>query len=617
MKLKKDIGFFGVFCIATGTMISSGLFVLPAIVYPKVGPAIIIAYLFSALLMVPAILSKSELGTAMPKSGGSYFFIHRSLGALVGTFAGFASWFSLCLKSAFALLGIGLFLEPIFFESSPELIKLFSVGVVLFFTILNILGVKQSSLLQSFLVVGLVAILIFFIATGFNHLNIHRYVPFKPHGWQSVFTVIGMIFISYGGLTKIASVAGEIKNPKINIPGGMFTAFIVTTTLYVFSMFIIVGLLDSVEFSQTFNPLGLGASKYMGNLGYWILTIAALLAFTTTGNAGLLASSRIPLAMSEDNLIPSFFAKVNMRFKTPVTSIIITSLFMITVIIFLDLEGLVKVASTMMLILFTFVNVSVILMRESKISSYKPSFRSPLYPWIQISGIIIYLVLIIEMGKIPFFITLGFFIISLLWYYLYSKSRNLKQSALLHIVERITSKEIRSLVLPNELRDILFERDEIVEDKFDSLIKMATFIDVKKETDKDGLFKLIADKFSEKFNTPSDKMLKLFQQEENYDSVTHAGLAISNIVIEGNAKFDIVVLRSKYGIDFGNGESPIHIIFALAGTKDQRKFFLQTLITIAQIVQNKRFIKNWKKATSIDDLKHMILLAERIRIRQI
>ena len=617
MKLKKDIGFFGVFCIASGTMISSGLFILPVIVYPKVGPAIIIAYFFSALLMIPALLSKLELATAMPKSGGAYFFIHRSLGALVGTFAGFASWYSLCLKSAFALLGIGLFLEPIFFEASPELIKLFSVGVVLFFTILNILGVKESSFLQAILVIGLIAILIFFITTGFNHLDIHRYVPFKPHGWQSVFKVVGMIFISYGGLTKIAAVAGEIKNPKINIPAGMFAAFIITTTLYVFSMFIVVGLLDSVEFSQTYNPLGLGASKYMGGFGYWILTIAAILAFITTGNAGLLTSSRIPLAMSEDNLIPSFFSKVNMRFKTPVTSIIITSLFMITVIVFLDLENLVKVASTMMLILFTLVNVSVILMRESKISSYKPSFRAPLYPWIQIFGIIFYLVLIIEMGIIPFFITLGFFIISLLWYYLYSKSRNLKQSALLHIIKRITSKEIRSLVLPNELRDILFERDGIVEDKFDSLIKKATFIDLKKKTDKEGLYKLIADTFTEKFDIPSDKMLNLFQQEESFDSVTHEGLAISNIVIEGNAEFDIVVLRSKYGIDFENGESPIHIIFAVAGTKDQRNVFFQTLITIAQIVQNKEFIKNWKKATNINDLKHMILLAERIRKRQI
>ena len=86
--LKKTTGAFVIFCVATGTMISSGLFILPAIVYLKAGPSIIIAYFFSALLVIPTLLSKSELATAMPKSGGTYFFVHRSLGAFVGTFAG-------------------------------------------------------------------------------------------------------------------------------------------------------------------------------------------------------------------------------------------------------------------------------------------------------------------------------------------------------------------------------------------------------------------------------------------------------------------------------------------------------------------------------------------------
>jgi len=618
MKLKKGTGFWGVFSVATGTMISSGLFILPAIVFQKVGPAIFIAYFFSALLMIPAILSKSELATAMPKSGGSYFFIHRSLGALVGTFAGFASWYSLSLKSAFALLGIGLLLEPLLFESSPEMIKLFSVGIILIFTIINILGVKESSLFQVVLVILLISLLLYYIFKGLNYIDVYRYVPFKPYGWQSVFTVMGMIFISYGGLTKIASVAEEVKNPKINIPYGMFAAFIVTTLLYVFSIFVTVGLLDGQEFHQSFNPLSLGASKFQGNLGYWILTIAAILAFITTGNAGLLASSRIPLAMAEDNLIPSFFSKVNLRLKTPISSILFTSLFMITVIVFLELESLVKVASTMMLILFFLVNLSVILMRESKIASYKPSFKSPKYPYVQIFGMIVYLLLIIEMGLVPFLITFGFITFSLLWYFLYSKRRNLKQSALLQIVERITSKEIRSSVLTDELRDILFERDGIVEDKFDNIVKKATFIDLRKEMDNDGLIKSISDKFSEKFDIPSKNIFNLFREEEDkFDSLIYDGLAILNIVLESKSKFDVVIVRSKHGIDFGKNSPKVHILFALAGTKDKRSLYLQTLIAIAQVVQNKEFIKNWRKIHSVQDLKNLILLSERIRKKRI
>src|SRR6056297_589366 len=217
MALKKDLGSLEVFCVAAGAMISSGLFVLPAVMYTKVGPALILAYVFGSFLMIPAIISKIELATAMPKSGGTYFFIHRSLGALFGTFAGYASWFSLSLKSAFAVLGIGILMKPLIPNADMGTVKLIAVAFTLLFTLINIIGVKESGRFQVILVFGLLTILLVYIAGNITKIHIDRYVPFTPHGWKSVFTVTGLIFISYGGLTKVASVAGEIKNPTRNI----------------------------------------------------------------------------------------------------------------------------------------------------------------------------------------------------------------------------------------------------------------------------------------------------------------------------------------------------------------------------------------------------------------
>ncbi|MCK5094530.1 MAG: amino acid permease, partial [Spirochaetes bacterium] len=439
-RLKKELGVVEVFSISSGAMISSGLFILPAVVFQKAGPSIILSYILAALIVVPAMLSKAELATAMPKSGGVYFFIHRSLGPLFGTFAGLASWFSLSLKSAFALVGIGIILGPIFPGFYAEMGKIIALGFTIIFTVLNILSVKKSGKLQVVFVFSIIGILFLYIFSGLNYIDVHRYVPFRPQGWKAVFTVTGMIFISFGGLTKVAAVAEEIKNPTRSIPAGMFSAFTVVTLLYVLTVFVTVGLLNKVEFQGTLIPLSLGASKYTGKIGKLLLSLAAMLAFITTANAGLLAASRAPLAMAKDNLLPAFFSRVNLKFKTPVISILITSLFMVLAIFFLELEGLVKVASTMMLILFSFVNISVILMRESKIVSYKPSFKAPLYPYLQIAGVAIYLALIIEMGAVPLIITSGFFIVSLVWYFLYSKSRSLKESALIYIAERVTSK---------------------------------------------------------------------------------------------------------------------------------------------------------------------------------
>lgn len=616
MKLKKGTGFWGVFCVATGTMISSGLFVLPAIVFPKVGPAIFVAYFLSAMLMIPAILSISELATAMPKSGGHYFFIHRSFGPFAGTFSGFAAWYALCLKSSFALLGIGLFLEPVLFQSAPYLMKFFIVGLIILFTIINIIGVKESSNFQVVLVVILIGLLIFFIVKGFPHTKDTNYVPFHPHGLESIFLVMGMIFISYGGLTKIAAIAEEVKNPKVNIPWGMFAAFIVTTTIYVCCIFVAVGILNGDEFQQSFNPLGLAASKFAGDIGFWCITIAAVLAFTTTGNAGLLASSRIPLAMAEDKIIPTQFSKISEKYQTPVTSIIVTALFMIAIILFLDVETLVKVASMMLLVLFFLVNLSVIIFRESKLVAYSPSFTSPLYPYVQIFGMVVYAILIVGMGLKPILITGGFVLFSLLWYHFYAKQRNTHESAILRVKDRLESKKIRHSTLNDELREIVHEREGVLEDEFDSFIKSAYFIDINEALDNKAVLNKVAEHYSSVFNIEAETINTIFREEKkqlNY--VIYDGIAILDIELEGKSEYNIVVVRSEQGILLGNEKSypPVHIIFAFAGTSNNRNFHMHALVSIAQIVQNDHFIENWKQAKTIQDLRNLILLSKRIR----
>jgi len=612
-EMKKTLGGLEVFAISSGAMISSGLFILPALVYRIGGPAIVLAYLLAAVLVVPAMLSKAELATAMPKAGGVYFFIHRSLGPLFGTFAGFASWFSLSLKSAFALLGIGIFLAPLF-PLSPHSFKLIAIACTLFFAFLNLVSVKESGRFMVVLVFAMLGILLYYGVSGLEWVDVHRFVPFRPHGWPSLFTVAGMIFISFGGLTKIASVAEEVRNPGRTIPRGMFSAFIVVTVVYVLTVFVTVGLLDGTDLAATLTPLSLAAAGYAGRTGFILLAAAAMLAFITTGNAGLMAASRSPLAMSRDSLLPAVLARVNLRFKTPGVSIAITTVFMIAAITFLDLEGLVKVASTMKLILFASVNISVIFMRESKLVSYKPAYNAPLYPYLQIVGTLIYILLIVEMGITPLLITLGFFALSLFWYLIYSRSRNRRQSALIHVVERVTAREMRSSGLGEELRDILIARDEIVEDRFDRIIKQAEIIDDREVQDLNGLFDLLAGVFATKCRLSREEFRALLERREAESTTAiHAGLAIPHIIVPGSARFEIVVVRSRKGISFGTDIPPVHVVFALAGSQDERNFHLQALMAIAQIVQNHEFAKNWLKASDAEELRNLILLAQRAR----
>ncbi|MCK5672261.1 MAG: amino acid permease, partial [Spirochaetales bacterium] len=560
-----------------------------------------------------ALFAKTELATAMPKSGGAYFFVDRSMGPFFGTFAGFASWFSLSLKTAFAILGIGVVLAP-HFGNSQEIIKTIATSFAVFFCIINIISVKHTSRLQIALVIGLITILSAYILVGLGNIDVHNYSPFLPEGGKSIFLVAGIIFVSFGGLTKIASVAEEIKDPGKTIPKGMFSAFIIVTILYILTVFVTIGILSPQKFSQTLTPLSMGAEIMAGRWGFIVLESAALMAFMTTGNGGLLAASRNPLAMARDNLLPDFISTINPRTNTPITSIVATTLFIVICIQLLNLEQLVKVASTMKLLLFAFVNFSLIIMRESKISTYRPKFKSPFYPWIQIAGIFFYILIILNMGSFSLILTGGFILISLIWFLVFSGFREKKDSAIIHIVKRVTSKELQTDTLSEELKDILLARDNIIEDRFDLIIKNAKIIDMPKAATMDELFTILAEEFSTLFEMEEEKIKKLiYQREKESTTVIHTGLAIPHIIIGKEERFEIVVVRSKEGIAFPGSKEPVHTVFSLAGSKDERNFHLQALMAIAQIVQNPSFQNNWNKAKNINDLRHTILLGERVR----
>ncbi|MBA7692607.1 putative amino acid permease YhdG [subsurface metagenome] len=369
-KLKKELGLLDVFSIASGAMISSGLFILPALAYARTGPALVFSYILAGLLILPAMLAKAELATAMPKAGGVYFFIERSMGAATGTIGGFTSWFSLSFKSAFALVGMGILAKFLF----PGIdYRFVAIACCLFFMFVNILGVKHTGRFQIALVLSLIGILVLYVLRGSFSIQHSRYIPFMPFGLGSVFATAGLVFVSFGGLTKICCVAEEVKNPGRNIPLGMFLAFSVVMVLYALVTLVTVGLLDPQKLSSSRTPLSLGASTFMGTAGGVVLALAALLAFISTANAGILTASRDSLAMSRDQLLPGFFKKIGSKFRTPYFSIIFTSLFMIVVILFLSLENLVKTASTLKILLFAFANLSSIILSRSIIISLNSS----------------------------------------------------------------------------------------------------------------------------------------------------------------------------------------------------------------------------------------------------
>jgi amino acid transporter len=222
---------------------------------------VILAYLISGLLIIPAMVSQAELATAMPRAGGAYYFLDRTLGPLMGSVGGIGTWFALMLKSAFALIGMGAYIS-IFLEVP---FKPVAIAFAVVFAILNIFGSKESSSLVRVLVFALLTILAFFlidglttvVSSGIAETHEERFVPFMPEGIDGLLGTVGLVFISYVGLTQIASLAEEVKEPDRNIPLGMALSLATVICIYVLGVYVMVAVLGIDELSQSLTPVAL------------------------------------------------------------------------------------------------------------------------------------------------------------------------------------------------------------------------------------------------------------------------------------------------------------------------------------------------------------------------
>lgn len=614
MKLERKLGFWSVFCIAAGAMIGSGLFVLPGIAFKSAGPGMVLSYGLAGILVIPAMLSQAELATAMPRSGGSYFFIERSLGALPGTMAGLAAWISIALKAAFALIGIGAFVRLFAPDFGEWGIKLVAVGACAVFTALNVISVKGVGWVQVALVAVLVAVMAMFVAMGLPATSHARFAGFMDQGLAGVFATAGVVFVSFGGLTKVASVAEEVPNPGRNLPLGMFAAVIVVSCIYVGATFVTVGVLEPSHLSGSLTPLCQAADQFAGVVGVTVLAVGGMLAFITTANSGILTASRSPMAMSRDGLLPAVVQSVSKRFGTPVVSIVLTACFMVAVILALRIENLVKAASAMMLSLFVMVNVSVLIMRTSGIQNYRPLYRAPLFPYLQIAGIVVYIFLIVEMGSAPLVVAGAFALLGALWYVLYVRRRIVRESAFVYMVKGIISKEMYRSQLEEELKEIALERDEVVQDRFDELIRRCEILDVEEPISSEQLFAKAAEALAPRLQMKEPDLLDLFLKREAQSStVIQPGLAIPHIIVDGRELFEVLLIRCRSGAMFPNQDKPVQTGFVLVGSRDERNFHLRALMAIAHIVQEPGFDQRWTDAPGPEQLRDVVLLSSRKR----
>jgi amino acid transporter/mannitol/fructose-specific phosphotransferase system IIA component (Ntr-type) len=623
-RLKKNLGLFDVFAISTGAMFSSGFFLLPGLAAAAAGPSVVLAYFIAAVLILPAMLSMAELSTAMPRAGGAYYFLDRSLGPVVGTIGGIGTWIALILKSAFALIGMGAYLA-LFFDVP---IQSLAVGLTIFFTLVNLVGAKESSRLQGMLVVVLLGVLLFFLVQGFfevveigfGEVTRTQFTPFMPFGLEGLAATVGLVFVSYAGLTKVASVAEEVQNADRNIPLGMTLSLIVATVSYVFGVYVIVAVLDPVLLHEDLTPVATAAEAFFdwlpAGVGLILIVAAAIAAFASTGNAGIMSASRYLFAMARDHVIWPRFAEVG-RFRTPTLALGLTAAVMILCLLTLDVMSVAKLASAFQLLIFSLVNLSVIVLRESRIEGYEPGFRSPFYPWLQYFGALASLWLITEMGALPVLFTLGLIGASLLWYRFYASRYMAREGAVFHLFERLGKR--RDPGLDRELREVLKESTGHDRDPFADLVTDARVLDVEGPARFEPLIWRTCSEVAKDTSLTTDEIANRFLDEVRAGLTPVArGVALPHLRLEGLSTPLLYLVRIREPLHMP-GPDPIvegadrevHALFVLISPQRDVRAHLNLLARLAGRADDDSFMEEWLAAEDEQDLKEALLHNDR------
>lgn len=424
--LDRRLGLFSVITISISSMIGSGIFVLPGLGFATTGPSLWLAFLLSAVCVLPAALSKAELATAMPTSGGTYVYIDRTFGPLAGTVSGLGLFLSILFKAAFSLIGIAAYLS-VFSSFSEDITFLTFLFIIV---LLNILGVgKVSSFVTAILFVSLVSLT---ALSGFSipHWDMANMQPLMTNGGGGLFSAAALVFVSFAGVTKIAAIAEEVQEPEKNLPRGILASLFLVTIIYCAVSFVLGSVYPIDQISGEMKPIyKLAVDVGNSKIGI-IFALVAALTMINTSNAGILAGSRFPFAMSRDNLLPAFLGKLHKTFLTPIVSILLSGIIVAIVLLFFNVEKIAKFASAFMILGYIAENVCVIVLREARVQWYKPQYKSPLYPLMQTFGIVSGLALLVAMGNVAIFAIGAIAVPGVLIYFLYGFKRTTRKGVI-------------------------------------------------------------------------------------------------------------------------------------------------------------------------------------------
>ena len=312
--LKRSLGLLDTVSIEVGAIIGAGIFALTGMAVAMCGPSLPFAFLIAAIPMVLALLPIGMLASVLPTVGGSFRYPSR----ILNPFWGFIGVWGI-------MMGIMLGGMPMYALSFADYLRVIfpafdrnviAVIALVFFVIINLLGVKAASLVQIGMFFVLMAALLVYIIWGIPAIDTANLTPLFGSGFASLGIAAGMLFFAYMGANFIIDLGAEIKDAGRNIPLSFAISMPIVIVIYTLMGLVTVG---TVPLSLCANqPLSVPAGQFMPPALALFFTVGGgLLALATTINATFMFASRYILVFAQDGVFPLALAGVSKRFGTP------------------------------------------------------------------------------------------------------------------------------------------------------------------------------------------------------------------------------------------------------------------------------------------------------------
>jgi amino acid transporter len=358
LELKRELGLTAAVAIVVGNCIGSGIFTSAASLAAASNPkTAILAWIITSVGSLLIALSFASLGTALPRTGGPIVYTRAAFGDFAGFLIAWTYWIGAWVGNAAIITAFMLYFT--YFVPStatPVLAFLITSGVLWFFTLINILGVKGAgrvSVITTVLKVGALVVFVVIAALHFNPAMLNTVSNVKVSGMNTLPAAIAIALWAFIGIESATVPAGEIKDPQHNIRKSTIYGTLLAAAVYIIVSVVGMGVLDQATLAKSNAPLADIINAATG--GTWggnFIAMGAIISALGASSGWILTTARSAFGASQDKLFPEVFGKIHPKFLTPVNSLIISAL-AANVLLILNYMGSLSSAFNFMLLLAT------------------------------------------------------------------------------------------------------------------------------------------------------------------------------------------------------------------------------------------------------------------------